>query len=1794
MVIALALSNIIAAQSVVAMEDYDIRNSLFDNRTITEGFSNRQNFYGNISNSGDLTINNATFTNNYGEYTANIYNVGSSLNINNSIFNGNTANSYGGSIYTTRNFNINGSVFSNNSTNGDGGAIQANIQPFYGVSTISNSKFINNKAIGYSDADSGAINISNGIYEITSTEFTGNQAKYGGAIYSYSGRTSGVKVTIANSLFDSNSALSGGAIISMSSQIKLATGGMSIIDTIFKNNSATNANGDGGGAMFLGADSVTAIDGSTFSGNTSASYGGAISTRTQQAGNNANAKLDITNTVFENNIASTTGGAIDNHFFNSVNQSGYAYIGNSTFNSNLAANGGAIYNHEKDIASNPVKIYIENSVFDGNKANLGAGGAIYTIGDAIVKNSTFNNNESNGTAYKKQGVGGAIAVNGGNTQISSSTFTNNRAVAGDDNQWSLGGAVSTMNTKSSNVTVEDSTFTGNSAGVGGAIYNMLLGSRNNIEIKGSTLSNNVATYAGGAIANYSDMKISTTRFSGNSTQIADDGGGAMFIGAEATTSITESLFENNTSADRGGAISTRTTSGHNNSTAILDIIDSVFDGNVAATTGGAIDNHFYNSTTNSGYVTIQDTEFTNNRANLGGAIYNHGELDNTGKTASLILSNTYFENNTDSTGNNDIRNDGNLVLADANTFRGGINGTGTLTLRTDSSTILENSASIIQKTINLEADSFINAMDGTTNTFLNAENITLNGKTYLQMEWGDKISASNVNGSGYFVVNDLYINSDIVQDALKTEVFSDTLMPIDTTGLKIFANGKAYSVYQDGKNIELVNIGASGKGLFDAVEDTANSTIFQVGNNYQKDNETTLGTLKDGDLSIKGDRDKVSVITGAKSNSSQPNTEGMKIESGHMLSISDIQEIKDFQKTDSSSNGQGGFIDSEGTVNIIGNSTDDRIILKNMVASKFGGAAANKSANTINTHNSGFVNNSTSLGGGAIANIANSSSVSGYDEPVGANSDAVGNDSFGIFQNNHATGDNVSSTDYFGLGGAIYNFAGNSFNATYTLENSSFIGNVAGSPNDDGTTKYVGKGGAIYNYQDNSGSNAVLKMDDNTFANNIAYGLSSVANSGDGGAIWNNGQIWDLTGAEAPSNLIFTNNTAKDGLGGAIFNGETGTIGDSTNIVIKNLLFNGNNAKDGSAIYNANTNAEINLVDTNLINNKSTNEGGAIVTLGDSVSLAAENNDVVISGNTTNAGNNAITFVNSTGNDKEIHLNANDGKVLYLNDSIKSDTSTNLTVAINDGSNSIGTVILGNNYTSTDMSNVGRATDYVVNAGTLQILNESNFSGEGTNSLQLANGTTLNTINGVGGSLELSQLILDGTSSNVNWAMDVTNSGADSINASTIVNGGNINIVSINTSNLTSSQNRYDLTAGGDNTNLTFSLDTTLQGKVFQDKIFRRTAEIEGNYLTLAPAFGHGSYKSYNPSVLVGPVAAQLGSYLTQLNIYDQAFSNMDMLMLMPREQRQAMKYANKYASTDRIFTLSPNQIPEESRGLWFRPYTSFEKVNLHGGPNVGNTTYGSLFGGDSDLIELKHGWDMTYSFYAGYTGSHQTYDGMGIYQNGGTLGASAVWYKDNFFTGLTANVGANNAEASTMFGSENLTMLATGVASKTGYNWELAKGKFIIQPNFLISYTFVNTFDYTNAAGVRINSDPLNAIQLAPGIKFIGNLKNGWQPYANIQMIWNLIDKAKFTANEVALPTMSVDPYVQYGLGVQKRCGDRFTGFGQAMIRNGGRNGIALSFGFRWALGKGGTSSIGSAKTPIKQAAQMNLNNIK
>jgi hypothetical protein len=82
-------------------------------------------------------------------------------------------------------------------------------------------------------------------------------------------------------------------------------------------------------------------------------------------------------------------------------------------------------------------------------------------------------------------------------------------------------------------------------------------------------------------------------------------------------------------------------------------------------------------------------------------------------------------------------------------------------------------------------------------------------------------------------------------------------------------------------------------------------------------------------------------------------------------------------------------------------------------------------------------------------------------------------------------------------------------------------------------------------------------------------------------------------------------------------------------------------------------------------------------------------------------------------------------------------------------------------------------------------------------------------------------------------------------------------------------------------------------------------------------------------------------------------------------------------------------------------------------------------------------------------------------------------------------------------------------------------------------------------------------------------NTKNGWQPYIAMNMVWNILDKSKVTADSVRLPESSVKPYFQYGIGLQKHFKDSFMAFGQVMMQNGGRNGVSLTAGIRWDIGK-------------------------
>lgn len=562
-----------------------------------------------------------------------------------------------------------------------------------------------------------------------------------------------------------------------------------------------------------------------------------------------------------------------------------------------------------------------------------------------------------------------------------------------------------------------------------------------------------------------------------------------------------------------------------------------------------------------------------------------------------------------------------------------------------------------------------------------------------------------------------------------------------------------------------------------------------------------------------------------------------------------------------------------------------------------------------------------------------------------------------------------------------------------------------------------------------------------------------------------------------------------------------------------------------SVVTGTNTNAEINLNNAEIVDNT---------------------NGIKTAGNVTVKGNSTISNngegIEVTSNSSVITLDATDS-VITLNDKIKgvNGSKLNLKGGIINIAKKISVLDINMDNTNTNLQN-----DNVFNGADLTVKNQS--------SLNMANNAT--------NTMYLNSLTLN-DNLNMNVDVDLANRSMDRIIASNYsLNDHFINVTGMNL--LSDSDSLITKILFADNNlkdNVTTSVSEVAYSPIWKYGV--NYDKLTGQFIFTRSGDGNDG-KNLNPAVMVSPVSAQLGGYMGMLNTYEHAFNNMDIRMMNPANIRLTEKMLNKYAISD---TKNVKYVGNNG-GTWLRPFASYDSVGLKNGYNVNNFSYGSFFGGDTGLHELKRGYSGVLSAHISYLGSHQSFSGNSIYQNGGNFGVTGTLYKGNFFTGLSINTGASIADASTMYGNEDFPMLMAGIASKTGYNIEFKEGKFIIQPSFLISYTMVNAFNYTNKAGVKINSDPLHAIQISPNLRFIMNTKNGWQPYATVGMMWNVLDETKFTANNVNLPELSIRPYVQYGLGIQKNIGDRFTAYGQVVVRNGGRNGIAGHFGGRYLLG--------------------------
>lgn len=490
--------------------------------------------------------------------------------------------------------------------------------------------------------------------------------------------------------------------------------------------------------------------------------------------------------------------------------------------------------------------------------------------------------------------------------------------------------------------------------------------------------------------------------------------------------------------------------------------------------------------------------------------------------------------------------------------------------------------------------------------------------------------------------------------------------------------------------------------------------------------------------------------------------------------------------------------------------------------------------------------------------------------------------------------------------------------------------------------------------------------------------------------------------------------------------------------------------------------------------------------------------------------------------------------------------------------------------------------DSYILGGTVEIKNGSALNiGSGVadnhffvSDLNMTNNSALNAMNSVLNKYQISNDMIVEGKNNLSIDIDGRNKVGDTfiINNLTSNTNGTLNVADFNFIGLAPIDRQFKIRVFDAN-----SINDKVNFTSTDKEIFTPIG-----YYNLQSA-GGGWYTSnmtrYNPQVFRGQVAT-LASFNNQLMIDDMLLNH----VTLDSERLLAQsKNANIYAST--LPQFAPYQYKKEDGGLWYKSYVNFENLSLTQGLKVGNNSYGSLVGADFPVIKLKHGWRLMPTAYIGYNGAHQTFNGVGMYQNGGQGGLMGTFMKDNFIGSVVAYGGGYNNEMSVAGNTDRAGNWFAGTAAKLAYNFHPTK-HFTIQPTAFMSYNIFGRQNWgTDFGSMSMNSGLLNGINVAPGMNFI-YAKETWSVYATFQYMYNINEQVGGRAGNVDLASVKMEHgYIQYGLGVTKTWKDRLNSFFQIVFRNGGRTGVGFQLGLNYTFD---WFSPKSNKTPKANASQI------
>ena len=1140
--------------ALTAKEAANFTNGITINKDITidgKGHTIDAKNLGRIFSIGEgftVTLTNATLINGKADKGGAIYNDGS-LTLSDVKLSDNAADSYGGAVFNNGELVVSDSVFdSNDIVNRGSASVDYGGAAIYnwkeGTLKVTNSNFINNIK-NYKNGDNlvGAI-ATIGNATVSGSNFVNNSGRWGGAISATGAelRKNSSTLTVSNTIFKDNSALYAGAVYIWGSNYNIA-------DCVFDNNTAfgkgnMTPNNNNGGALVVSQVSrfnepiTGTISGSKFTNN-KAQYGGAAYFN--------KGFVTITDSVFENNVATAEGGAVD--FSHASVKDLVVSINNSSFVGNKAPVAGAIFTN--------VDSKITNSNFINNSAAK-IGGAICNVNDLTVENSKFVNNTPQAIHNSKELhlgietftdlqnaidlVDGILTLDSdiAMTDDEAAGFVNGVAINKDIVIDGKGHTISAEDLgrifsigEGFTVTLTNATLINGKADKGGAIYND--GSLTLSDVK---LSDNAADSYGGAVFNNGELVVSDSVFDSNDivnrgSASVDYGGAAIYNWYDGTLTVSGSNFTNNIKNYKNGdrLVGAVATIGD------ATISDSCFVNN-AGRWGGAI--------SASGYLiagddvntlTVSGSTFKENGGLYGAGIFVAG--------SDFTVSDCVFDKNTafgkgDMTPNNN--NGAAIVVTDTGKdITGAITGSNF----TNNKAQYGGAIDICEGNIKITDSIFVNNSADVEGGAIDIN--TVNGNPEVSISGSKFINNSASYGGAIVNVKDLTVrNTEFVNNTpdaifnyvgfggnldLGIENFTDLQNAIGLVTGTLTLNQNVVMTDDEAANfvngvIINKNIRIDGKGH--TIDAKNLGRIFEIDGGFAVTltNVTLTNGKADNGGAIYNFGNLDLVHVNFVNNTAKYG--GAIMNYAYGLVLDDSTFTNNTAKI-------GGAIYNSADCFVVGNST-----FANNTATSNGGVIFNYGIGFV-VGNSTFVNNSAADGAGAILN--------------GGRGFVVGNSTFA---NNTATS----------KGGAIYNYG-----IGFVVGNSTFANNTAEDA------------GAVYNEGDNS------VVGNSTFVNNTATSI--------GGAIINNGKL-------VVDNSAFEDNAANY-YGGAIFNWDdlqvTNSAFDGNDILVRNIRAMDNVDHGGAAIYNW-KNGKLDISKSNFTNNiKNYKNGnllvGAVATIGD-------------------------------------------------------------------------------------------------------------------------------------------------------------------------------------------------------------------------------------------------------------------------------------------------------------------------------------------------------------------------------------------------------------------------------------------------------------------------------------------------------------------------------------------------------------------------------------------------------------------